>query len=143
MWWGSARPPLTHSLRTVFGKGMSTSCRHVCGRFSRLPRQYSVPPSDSGGMRSRTTLAERHRFFLSLQRQPFTPRARSSVGYELPDRSYKLGKPGQAMCRKDLTVFLDAEGYRRVQTALMVLEAFLGTLALLLAVGTVYQAIGM
>ncbi len=47
------------------------------------------------------------------------------------------------MCRKDLTVFLDAQGYRRVQTALMVLEAFLGTLALLLAVGTVYQAIGM
>lgn len=44
------------------------------------------------------------------------------------------------MCRKDLTVFLDAQGYR-VQTALMVLGAFLGTLALLLAVGAVYQAI--
>ncbi len=35
------------------------------------------------------------------------------------------------MCRKDLTVFLDAQG-RRVQTALMVLDALLGTLALLL-----------
>ncbi len=44
------------------------------------------------------------------------------------------------MCGKDLTVFLDAQGYR-VQTALMVLGAFLGTLALLLAVGTAYQAI--
>src|SRR6266446_4867157 len=48
MWWGSARSPVTNSLRTVFGKGMSIKLSPCTWPISRLPRQCSVPPKRCG-----------------------------------------------------------------------------------------------
>src|SRR6266850_7914046 len=48
MWWGSARPAVTNSFRTFFGKGMSTRLSPWTWPISRLSKRYSVPPKRWG-----------------------------------------------------------------------------------------------